>query len=536
MNAVTDPLLDVRGLVVRAGAQTLVDGVSLGVRRGEVLGLIGESGAGKSTIALAALGFARPGCRFAGGEVLLEGEDLLTLDAATLRARRRHAVAYVAQSAAGAFNPAWRIGDQVTEVPRLDGRMTSAAAGDEAAALFARLELPEPRAFGRRYPHQVSGGQLQRAMLAMALAGAPRLVVLDEPTTALDVVTQIEVLRVIRDVIAARGLAALYISHDIAVVAQIAHRIAVLHGGRLVEVGDTRQVIEAPRETYTTDLVRLHRRDTAGRESAPAAPLLTARGVHAGYGRKPNVLRAVDIHIARGEVVGIVGESGSGKSTLARVLTGLLAPRRGALALDGAPLAGSVERRTHEQRRRIQFVQQMPDVALNPRQRVHTAIGRPLEVFMNLRGERRDAETARLLDEMGLDPAFATRLPGELSGGQKQRVCIARALAVQPDLLVCDEVTSALDPLVQDGVVALLERIQSERRLAIAFITHDISLARRFAHRVLVMHDGVVVESGGTGEVLRRPQHRYTRTLLGAVPTLEQGWIETVLADGNRRS
>ena len=522
-------LLDMRGLVVRAGAQTLVNGVSLALGRGQVLGLIGESGAGKSTIGLAALGFVRPGCRISAGEVLLDGENLLALDAASLRARRRQRVAYVAQSAASAFNPAWRIAAQVTEAPRIDRRFSASAADDNAAGLFARLELPDPQHFGRRYPHQVSGGQLQRAMLAMALAGEPDLVVFDEPTTALDVVTQLEVLRVVRDVIAARGLAALYISHDIAVVAQVADRIAVLRDGELVEEGATRQIIDHPHAAYTRELVALHTGSHAARRPAAADTLLSARGIEAGYGRHPAAVTGVDLAIARGEVLGIVGESGSGKSTLARVLTGLLPPRAGELRFDGQPLAGRVQRRSREQCRRMQLVHQMPDVALNPRQPVSLIIGRPLQLYRGLHGRARDAAVATLLAEIGLDPSLSTRLPGALSGGQKQRVCIARALAAEPDLLVCDEITSALDPLVQDGIITLLERLQRERALAIAFITHDISLARRFAHRVLVMSEGRVVESGTATEVLDAPRHPYTRTLLAAVPTVEAGWMERAL-------
>lgn len=518
-------LLDISGLVIAAGSKPIVDGVSLTVEPGEVLGLIGESGAGKSTVGLAALGYLRPGCRLAAGSVNLDGKDLFRLEAQDLRAMRRTSVAYVAQSAAAAFNPAFRLVDQVLEVSRLLGRVARGDGVNQARELFARLELPDPSEFGRRYPHQVSGGQMQRAMVAMALINAPKLIVFDEPTTALDVTTQIEVLRVIRSAIRGQGVAALYISHDLAVVSQLADRVMVLRDGRMVEQGATAELVAQPKTAYVRALVGLrHTGGLAGVEAA-APPVLEIDGVSAGYGRGPDVVQDVSLRVDQGHVTAVVGQSGSGKSTLARIIVGLLPPRAGRVRLHGVSLP-SIDRRGREDRRRIQLVQQSPDVALNPRQSVREVIGRPIEFFFGCAPQEVDRRVRALLAATELSEDLIDRLPDSLSGGQKQRVCIARALAAEPELLVCDEITSALDLLVEDSIIALLRRIQLERRLAILFITHNLWLARRFAHEVVVMSAGRLVEAGPAGQVLGNPREPYTRELLAAVPTLEPGWLE----------
>jgi len=522
-------LLDIRDLVIAAGDKRIVDGVSLTVAPGEVVGLIGESGAGKSTLGLAALGYVRPGCRRAGGVVRLGAREVFALPPGALREMRRSRVAYVAQSAAAAFNPAFRLADQVMEVPRLTRRATLSEGAALAHELFARLELPDPGNFGRCYPHQVSGGQLQRAMVAMALANAPELIVFDEPTTALDVTTQIEVLRAIRDAIRGRNLAALYISHDLAVVAQLADRIVVLRDGRTVEEGPARAIVAAPRTPYAQALIGLrHATDIAAVEAA-AAPILSTAAVTAGYGRGPAVVSDVSLGLAAGRVLAVVGQSGSGKSTLARVIMGLMPAREGAVRFHGAalPLVGS---RSHDQRRRIQLVHQSPDVALNPRQSVRETIGRPIRFFFGHDRAEVDRRVRELLAATELPESLIDRMPDRLSGGEKQRVCIARALAAEPEVLVCDEITSALDLLVEDAIIALLKRLQAERRLAILFITHNLWLARRFAHEVAVMRAGNVVEHGPAGAVFAKPREAYTRALLAAVPTLEPGWLDRKLA------
>ena len=510
-------VLHVEGLRIEARGAPILDGIELSLQKGKVLGLIGESGAGKSTLGLAAIGYLKAGCAVTAGRVRLLGQDLGQQSPEALRALRRQRISYVAQSAAAAFNPFWRLERQVTELAVTPDRRAL------ARDLFARLHLPEPEVFGRRYPHQVSGGQLQRAMIAMALANRPELVVFDEPTTALDVTTQVEVLAQIRQVVAEQGCAALYITHDLAVVAQMADDILVLRHGRMVEQGAVRQVVEAPRTDYARALVA-HRSGSAPPEAAESAPLLAAEGLELGYGRKV-IVQEVSLAVPRGQVLAIVGESGSGKTTVARALAGLIAPRAGSVRLEGRALAPLVEGRSAEDRRRLQFIHQLPDVALNPRHPLREIIGRPLTLFHGLSGAALQTRLAALMADVELPVALLDRVPGALSGGQKQRVCIARALAAEPDLLICDEITSALDPLVEDGILALLQRLMQTRSLGIVFITHNLGLTRRFAHRVAVMERGRIVEEGATGSVFDAPAQPYTRRLLAAAPQMRAGWL-----------
>jgi peptide/nickel transport system ATP-binding protein len=512
--------LSVRDLTIAARGGKILDTISFDLERGRVLGLIGESGAGKSTLALASMGFLKPGLSVTSGSVVLDGADFVTMDDTALRKLRRDRMAYVAQSAAAAFNPFYRLGAQVTEL--------RSARGDRyalAAELFGKLRLPEPETFARKYPHQVSGGQLQRAMIAMALINDPDLIVFDEPTTALDVTTQLEVLRVIREVIAAQGCAAIYVSHDLAVVSQMCDDILVLRHGRMVERNTARGIIDAPTEDYTRALVA-HRAagDFVSTGGAPPV-LLEARGLKLGYGRVDIVPKA-DLTVGKGEVVALVGESGSGKTTLARALAGLLETREGSVTLNGVPLHPSIDRRDSDQMRRIQFVHQLPDVAMNPRQRIRTILARPLALFGGLRGTALNNRLASLMREVELSETLLDRVPGALSGGQKQRVCIARCLAAEPDLLICDEVTSALDPLVEDSILKLLWRLKESHRMGIVFITHNLSVTRRFANRVLIMERGKIVETGPTEAVFSAPQQDYTRTLLAANPEMRGGWLD----------
>ncbi|WP_406871749.1 ABC transporter ATP-binding protein [Aminobacter sp. P9b] len=509
----------------------LVDDVSFDVGKGRVLGLIGESGAGKSTIGLSALAYGRGGVRIEGGQILLDGQDIAKLGLRGIRAVRGARVAYVAQSAAAAFNPAHKLGRQVIEASIRHGIMTRAEATKRAAYLFDILGLPDPDTFGERFPHQVSGGQLQRAMTAMALCANPELIVFDEPTTALDVTTQIEVLAAIKHAIVETQTAALYITHDLAVVAQISDDIMVLRHGKTVEYGSTRQIIEAPREDYTKALVSI--RQTMRQEALPSDDAqLRVAGMTAGYSAM-DVLHDVSLILPKGQTLAVVGESGSGKSTLARVITGLLQPKAGTVSFNGAALPPARKDRSREQLRRIQMIYQMADTAMNPRQKIRDIVGRPLTLYFGMRGKAKTERVKELLDQIEMGPQFLDRFPAELSGGQKQRIAIARALAAKPELILCDEPTSALDPLVAEGILKLLLRLQEETAVSYLFITHDIAIVRAIADRVAVMHRGKVVREGVKSAVLSPPFDDYTDLLLRSVPEMEIGWLERVL-DGRR--
>jgi peptide/nickel transport system ATP-binding protein len=545
MNA---PLLEIEHLTVESVAERLpiVRDVGLQVMRGEVLALIGESGSGKTTVCLAALGHIRPGLRIAAGKVRLEGTDLRSLSAEALRSLRGRRVAYVAQSASASFNPSLRIGEQVIEPAKVHHVMERSAAQARSMTLYRELALPEPESIGARYPHQVSGGQLQRLMAAMAMCCGPELLVLDEPTTSLDVTTQMGVLKSFKDAIRQHGVAALYVSHDLAVVAQLADRIVVLRDGVVQETGSTAQILKQPVAPYTRALLDAWRYWTPGSAtnpiigSAERTPLLNLSGLTAGYGRnragEPAVVavKSAELAIRRSSVVGVIGESGSGKSTLARVVAGLLPPTSGTIMFDGQVLAPLAADRPKAILQRIQIVFQSPDVALNPAHRIGKLIGRPLEYFHGLRGRRQSERVAELLELVQLAPDFATRLPHELSGGQKQRVNLARALAAEPDLILCDEVTSALDTVVAASIMDLLRQLKTQRDLAFLFITHDVSMAATFAEELLVMRRGEIVERGPTDRVLNAPQHPYTRLLVASVPELRSGWLESAFDERAR--
>lgn len=530
-------LLSVRDLKIEATSYppgeppkrvTIVDGVSFDLKKGKVLGLIGESGAGKSTIGLSALAYGRGGAEITGGQVLLDGVDILPLGKSGIRKIRGARVCYVAQSAAAAFNPAHRLGDQVIEATVKHRLMTKDEARKRALYLFQVLGLPNPETFGERYPHQVSGGQLQRAMTAMALCSNPELIVFDEPTTALDVTTQIDVLAAIKHAIEETHTAALYITHDLAVVAQISDDIMVLRHGKTVEYGSVQQIIKEPRQDYTRALVNVRQ---AAREEATdqSGSLLKIENISAQYSNGFKVLHDVSLHVPKGQTLAVVGESGSGKSTLARVITGLLPPSDGQISFDGKPLTSALKKRSREELRRIQLIYQMADTAMNPRQTVRDIIGRPLTFYDGLRGAAKTARVKELLDQIEMGNGFIDRYPAELSGGQKQRVAIARALAAKPELILCDEPTSALDPLVAEGILKLLLKLQEETHLSYIFITHDIAIVRAIADSVAVMHRGKLVRFGPKSQALSPPFDDYTDLLLKSVPEMEIGWLERVL-------
>jgi peptide/nickel transport system ATP-binding protein len=543
------PLLEMQELRVEARIgpgrhAAIVNNVSFAIAPGEVLALIGESGSGKTTIALAALGYARPGCRIAGGRIALGDTDILSLTREELRKLRGRRISYLAQSAAATFNPALTIGEQVTESAVLHGVLDRPSAEARAVELYRRLDLPDAETLGRRYPHQVSGGQLQRLMAAMALCSGPELMVLDEPTTALDVTTQIEVLGAFKQIIRDQGTAAIYVTHDLAVVAQIADRILVLRGGEIMELGDTARILTNPTHSYTRKLMAAIRpppgagsdeHEERGRNGGEA-PIMEVKNLTAGYGPlrhgRPatTVLKNVDARLARRSVLGVIGESGCGKSTLARVIAGLLPAASGEVLLEGRDLAQRVADRSLEELERMQIVFQMADVALNPRQRIGDILGRPLTLYHGSSGSQRERRVAELLAMVELPASFATRYPEELSGGQKQRINLARALAANPEVILADEVTSALDTIVGAAVIELLKGLRERLGVSYVFISHDLSTVASFADRIMVLYAGRVVEDGTTRNILARPSHPYTELLLSSVPELRQGWLEEVMS------
>jgi peptide/nickel transport system ATP-binding protein len=587
---VTPLLLRVEGLrVVLDSGAPIVEDVSLELRAGEVLGLVGESGSGKTTTALALLGFARPGARIADGAVEVGGEPLTGRGEAAVRALRGRLVSYVAQDPGLALNPALRVEGLVGDMVKEHGK---AQGGGAVARALAAVHLPTDRDFARRYPHQLSGGQQQRVAIASALVCEPRLVVLDEPTTGLDVVTQARILEEIDRLRRERGVAVVYVSHDLAVVGSIADRIAVMYAGRVVEEGPAAALLAHPRHPYTRGLLgsvpdpgqprrlesipgvavgvgerpegcafapRCLQRsgDRALRElppledvgkghrvrcfewartpaltlQEPAAPpspeaerpLLLVEGLRAEHrGRHDSVVAVQDVSfsVATRECLAIVGESGSGKTTIARCIVGLHPPAAGGVILDGAPLAPRAAGRPREARRRIQIVFQNPNDSLNPRHRAGDAIARPARVLRGLSAREAEVETTRLLERVRLPARVAERFPGELSGGERQRVAIARALAAKPDLVVCDEITSALDVSVQAAVLELLAELRAELRLALLFITHDLGVVASVGDRVLVLEDGLICDDGPVPALLRNPEHEYTRRLVESAPRL----------------
>jgi peptide/nickel transport system ATP-binding protein len=570
--------------IARNGSE-IVDDVSFALEQGEIVGLVGESGSGKTTVALALLGHAKAGTRIAHGSIRIGGVEVLSLTGPALRGARGKLVSYVPQDPAAALNPALRIGVQLAEVMQAHGEGDRAR--ERIAEALDEVRLPSGKELLRRYPQQLSGGQMQRVCLAMAFLLRPSLIVLDEPTTGLDVTTQAHVLEVVRELCRAHDAAAVYVSHDLAAVASLAQRVLVMYAGRIVEEGPSTALFDAPAHPYTRKLIgaipdiatrRLleaipgrvpapgarpagcvfaarcehaeprcteiapvpvevgasHRarclrlgeiaRTPVGVAAervapAPASALLEVRGLNAFHGSR-QVLHDVSIELHPRECLALVGESGSGKTTLARSIVGLHPPRSGEIVLAGALLPGLARARSSELCRTIQYVFQSATSSLNPRRTVGEIVRTPLEHFFELRGREADARAHELLERVALSPLLAGRYPGELSGGERQRVSIARALAARPELLICDEITSALDTSVQAAIIRLLEDLRETEQIAMLFVTHNLALVRTIADRVVVMSQGRIVERGETDAVLSHPTDPYTVELIADTPVL----------------
>jgi peptide/nickel transport system ATP-binding protein len=537
-------LVEIRDLKVEATTDSgrrvdIIKGVSLDIAPGEIVALIGESGSGKTTIALTLMGHTRSGCRISGGHVKVAGLDMVTLSERERAGIRGTEVAYVPQSAAAAFNPAKRIMDQVIEVTRIHHLMPIDEAREKAIGLFRALSLPNPETIGSRYPHQVSGGQLQRLSAAMALIGDPRLVIFDEPTTALDVTTQIEVLRAFKSVMKTGGISGVYVSHDLAVVAQIADRIVVLRNGEVQEAGTTADILSRAQHPYTRELLAAFQPKPRDHEIGveDRNVLLDVSGLVSGYGPIQadglplvQAVKDVSLRVKRGRNLGIIGESGCGKSTLARTIAGILPAYSGNLIFDNQELAGTVRQRSRDQLRQMQIVFQYADTALNPEKSIEEILGRPLQFYHGIKGKQKDARIDQLLDMVHLPKSLRHRRPQELSGGQKQRVNFARALAAEPKLIICDEITSALDTVVAAAIINLLKELQRELSLSYIFISHDLSVVEAICDEILVMYGGRKVEEI-TPAQLKAPQHPYSKLLFSSVPKLDPAWLDALELD-----
>lgn len=519
------PALEVRGLKIAlpAGADRAfaAENVSFTVNPREIVCLVGESGSGKSAIAHSVMGLLPKALAATGGQILLDGEDVLAVSESRLRELRCTRMSMIFQEPMTALNPVFTCGDQIDEVLRTHTTLSAQARRERVLDIIGKVRLPDPKRIMDSYPHQLSGGQRQRIMIAMALVLEPVLLIADEPTTALDVTTQAQILELIRELQREHGTGVLFITHDFGVVAEIADRVAVLRLGELVEFSPMQKLLTAPKHDYTRMLIAAVPSLTPKQPRQPVEegePMLRTQGLGKTYPRgRVAAAQDVALEIRRGETLGIVGESGSGKSTVARCIARLVQPSVGRIFLNGQDVARLSTRQMRPFRRYIQIVFQDPYRSLNPRRTVGDSI---VEGPMNYGVSHGDAwaRARKLMELVRLDPSVLERFPHEFSGGQRQRICIARALAMEPDLLIADEAVSALDVSVQAQVLALLDEIRTRLNLAMLFITHDLRVAAQVCDRIAVMSCGQVVESGRTADVFAAPQHEYTKSLLAAAP------------------
>lgn len=543
MHTHTPPLISVRDLCLTGrrpgGPETpIVSNVSFDVAEGEMLALIGESGSGKTSIALALTGYARAGCRISHGDLQVAGHNVLTMSAGELRSFRGKTIAYIAQNAGAAFNPALPLMEQVIEPALTHHLLPRKEAVEHAIALFEMMALPTPHTIGSRYPHECSGGQLQRIMAAMALITEPEVVIFDEPTTALDVTTQIEVLEAFRVAMRQCGFTGVYVTHDLAIVAQMADRAVVLKNGSVQEEGTTGQILRNPAQLYTQQLVAASQPHLRNHDVlAPAKPLLDIRNLVVGYGApladgRPThtIVDNVSLPVCAGETLGIIGESGCGKSTLIRAIAGIQPWSGGTMLFEGQPLAPRIKDRTPQQRQHLQLVAQNADLVLNPSLSVDATLRRVLTFYNE---DASDAAIKRVLDMVRLPATVAGRYPTQLSGGQKQRVNLARALAARPRLVLCDEITAALDTVVAAAILDLMMELKRELGLSWLFVTHDLHALRSVCDHVAVLYSGHCVEFSTAAALNTPPRHPYARKLENSVPEMQPGWLDGVIQQNN---
>lgn len=528
----TQPLLKIERLTLALpeGGDRLyaVENVSYELSAGEILCVVGESGSGKSMTANAVMGLLPPGIRVAGGRALFQNDDILKLAPQAHRAIRGRRIGMIFQEPMTALNPLMRVGAQIAEVFEAHGLLTPLERQQKALALLEEVGLPDPKSSLRAYPFELSGGQRQRVMIAMALALEPELLIADEPTTALDVTTQAQILHLIHDIQQRRGMGVMFITHDFGVVAEIADRVCVMRQGRIVEMGPAADIFAHPHHDYTRALIEAIPGEAVPpeRDDQTHAPLLSVRSLNKVYRSKGGwfkpvrevvALNDVSFEVGKGETLGIVGESGSGKSSLGRCIVGLNTPDSGQMCLEGADLQQLSGQALREHRQRIQMVFQDPYASLNPRIRIGMAIAQG-PIAHGVEKAKAMIQARQLLETVGLDASAADRFPHEFSGGQRQRIGIARALAMNPELIVADEAVSALDVSIQAQVLALLEELKQSLSLSLLFITHDLRVAAQICDRLIVMQKGSIVEQGPVEQIFLHPQHEYTRTLLAAIP------------------
>ena len=527
-----------------AGELKAVTSMRLQIEKGQIVALVGESGSGKTVTALSVTRLLPyPLAWHPRGSIKFDSQELMGATEPKMRAIRGNRISMIFQEPLNSLNPLHSVEKQIKEVLHLHKRMSDGKARERVEELLDLVGMPEASSRLHAMPHEFSGGQQQRFMIAMALANEPELLIADEPTTALDVTTQIEVLQAFKKLIRDKHTSAIYVSHDLAVVAQVADDILVLKDGEMIEYGPVDQIIHEPSQDYTRELIsaahvmpkrmpEIRTPTIQTTQEDVTEPLLVVDNVTAGYG--PNhqhlVLHSVSIEAHAGRTIGIIGESGSGKTTLGRVISGLMGCKQGEVRLGGMPLAGSIGTRSRDELRSIQFAFQMADVALNPRHRIRKILGRPLKFYFKMSKGEADHRVDELLDTVELPASFADRFPRELSGGERQRINLARSLTAEPKLMICDEITSALDTIVAEAILKLLRELQERLKIAYVFISHDLSTISKVADTIAVMRDGKIVEYGSTVEILTPPHHNYTELLLSSVPELRTDWLDGIEA------